>query len=60
MAAEIVIEVELGGEVKVDAVGFTGAACDRATESYERALGGKAKKTLKPEHAQVERERRTA
>ncbi len=58
--AKIEITIALGGEAKIDAVGFTGSACDQATEPYERALGGKAKKTLKPEHSQAERERRTA
>lgn len=56
----IEITIDLGGATKIDAIGFTGTACDRATEPYERALGGRVKRTEKPEHAQIERERRTA
>ena len=44
-----------GGEVKVEAMeGFTGKACLKATESLEKALGGKAQRTEKPEMHQTE------
>jgi len=58
--AKIVIDFELGGEAKIDAVGFKGQACDRATEPFERAFGGAIKKDRKPEFAQAETERERA
>lgn len=48
----IVIDISAAGTVKVDAQGFNGVGCDKATEQIEIALGGAGvkKKTKKPEY----------
>lgn len=49
------VDVSADGETKIDVVsGFTGKACLKATEAMEKALGGKAQRTEKPEMAKVE------
>ena len=56
-----IIEVVVGkqGEIKIDAVGFKGADCEKATAFLERALGTVKGKTKKPEwHAHAQREQR--
>lgn len=49
---EIVIDITPAGSVKVDAKGFNGVGCDKATEMIEVAIGGAGlrKKTKKPEY----------
>ena len=46
------IEVVIGpdGSLKIDAVGFHGTDCQRATEFLEQALGRVSGKSKKPEH----------
>jgi len=46
------IEVIVGtqGEIKIDAVGFKGADCEKATAFLEKALGTVKGKTKKPEY----------
>ncbi|MEI6166497.1 MAG: DUF2997 domain-containing protein [bacterium] len=46
------IEVIVGpdGSLKIDAVGFQGADCERATAFLEKALGRVSTKHKKPEH----------
>lgn len=46
---EIKVTIEPTGEVKIEALGFTGNACTKATETIERALGKPGKRTHKPE-----------
>lgn len=48
------IEVIVGpdGEIKIDAVGFKGADCEKATKFLEDALGAKGKTQKKPEYHQ--------
>ncbi|WCJ60717.1 DUF2997 domain-containing protein [Fontisphaera persica] len=41
------------GEVSIDAVGFKGADCQKATAFLEEALGVVGNKTKKPEFHQV-------
>ena len=41
MAKTLQIDVGPTGEVKIDAIGFTGKACEAATKIYTDALGGK-------------------
>lgn len=45
------LEIIIGttGEVKIDAIGFTGNACEKATAEMQKALGDKTKETNKPE-----------
>lgn len=48
----IVVDVSPGGNVKIEANGFTGGACEKATEQLEIVLGGgtaKKKRDYKPE-----------
>ena len=47
---QIIIEVSPEGELKIEAVGFKGAACVKATEAFEKALGVVKSKTKKPEY----------
>ena len=54
MAKQVIIDISAAGSVKVDALGFNGQGCDKATEMIEVAIGGEAakKKTRKPEYYQ--------
>lgn len=46
----ITIDISPAGSIKIDANGFTGTACDKATEQIELVLGGgQVKKKSKPE-----------
>jgi hypothetical protein len=47
---EIIIGV--GGEIQIDAVGFKGPECEKATRFLEDALGVVGQKTKKPEYHQ--------
>ena len=50
MAQTIVIDISPAGSVKIDAQGFQGSGCAKATEQLEIVLGGgTAKKKTKPE-----------
>jgi Protein of unknown function (DUF2997) len=46
----IIIEVSPAGEVKIEAVGFKGAACEKATAALEKALGAPSGRKRKPEY----------
>ncbi len=51
-----VIEITVGpdGAVDIDAQGFKGADCEKATKAFEDALGGAVtSKKLKPEYRQA-------
>jgi Protein of unknown function (DUF2997) len=47
---EIIIGV--GGEIQIDAVGFKGPDCEKATAFLEEALGVVGQKIKKPEYHQ--------
>lgn len=48
---QIIIQVSADGEIKIDAVGFKGAACEKATAAIEKALaGGKRSGGKRPEY----------
>lgn len=49
MQKQIIVEVLPTGEVKIDALGFTGQACAKATALIEKALGTVTAKGRKPE-----------
>jgi len=54
MAKSIEVIVNPMGEVKIDAVGFKGADCEKATAFLEQALGQTTSRQKKPEfHAQA-------
>jgi hypothetical protein len=48
------IEIIIGtsGEIQIDAVGFQGADCEKATRFLEEALGVVGQKRKKPEYHQ--------
>jgi len=52
MAKQIVIDISPAGSVKIDAQGFNGVGCSKATEMIEVAIGGAGirKSTKKPEY----------
>ena len=50
MARTIEVVVNADGQVKIDAVGFKGADCEKATAFLEAALGKAGKKIKKPEY----------
>jgi hypothetical protein len=52
MPKTIEIIVSPSGEVSIDAVGFKGADCEKATAYLERALGVVGHKSKKPEYSQ--------
>lgn len=43
----VVVEISPAGSVKIEANGFTGGACAKATESLEVVLGGAGQKKSK-------------
>lgn len=51
MQKQIVVTVEADGVTSIDAVGFKGSSCTKATEQLEVVLGGglQGKKKKKPE-----------
>lgn len=44
---QVIIDITPAGTVTVDAQGFKGVGCDKATESIEIALGGAGAKSKK-------------
>ena len=48
----IEIIVSMAGEIQIDAIGFKGADCEKATEFLEVALGVVNQKQKKPEFHQ--------
>ncbi len=57
MKLTIEIIVTPTGEIQIDAVGFKGADCEKATKFLEEALGTIGKKIKKPEYHQGQRTR---
>jgi len=49
---QIIIEVTPEGEVKIEAVGFKGHACEAATKAIEEARGVVSSRMRKPEFQQ--------
>ena len=52
MNRTIEIVVSPKGDILIDAVGFKGTDCERATKFLEQALGVQAQKVRKPEYLQ--------
>jgi hypothetical protein len=50
MAKTIEVIVGAQGEIKIDAVGFKGADCEKATAFLEKALGTVKARRKKPEY----------
>lgn len=50
MTKQVIIDISAAGSVQIDAIGFKGKGCAKATEQIEVVLGGKpAAKKKKPE-----------
>ncbi len=59
MAKTIEVVVNTDGGIRIDAVGFKGADCEKATAFLEKALGTVKGKQKKPEYyRQAQREQR--
>ena len=52
--AEIIIDFDLDGEVKLEGKGFQGKSCDEAMGAFEQALGVVADCKNKPEYFRAE------
>ncbi len=50
MSRSIEVIVAPDGSLKIDAVGFSGSDCEKATEFLEKALGSVADRQRKPEY----------
>jgi hypothetical protein len=50
MNRTIEVIVDTAGQIKIDAVGFQGADCEKATKFLEDALGQVADRQRKPEY----------
>lgn len=53
MKTSIEIIISPSGDIKIDAIGFKGADCEKATRYLEEALGLPVQRTRKPEFHQV-------
>ncbi len=47
MAKQIVIDISAAGSVKMDAQGFNGVGCEKATQAIEIAINGEVVKSKK-------------
>ena len=54
---QIIVEVAPDGGLKIDAVGFRGADCEKATKFLEAALGRITRRQPKPEYHQTRQTR---
>ena len=59
MKPTIEVTVSPKGEILIDAVGFKGADCEKATKYLEEALGVSGPKQKKPEYHQCGRTAQT-
>ena len=55
MKKEIIVQIGVDGQTKVEAVGFQGPSCEKATEFIEKALGVIIKREAKPERFRMDR-----
>jgi hypothetical protein len=54
---EIVLRIKSDGSREVEANGFVGKACEKATDAMLRELGGKGRQSKKPSYHQQEKEK---
>jgi hypothetical protein len=47
---QIIVEIDVDGLVKIEAVGFKGGSCEKATKALEEAMGVVGKRTKKPDY----------
>lgn len=50
---QIKVTVNEDGSLEIEAVGYKGNACEKATAALEKALGVAGKRTKKPEYYQA-------
>ena len=50
--AEIIIDIDVSGEVHLEGKGFQGKSCDEAMAHFEKALGVVSDRKNKPEYFQ--------
>ena len=55
MAKSIIVDIDESGDVNIEAVGFKGKTCAKATKDLIEALGGESEFTAKPEYQEVKR-----
>ena len=60
MDKQVIIQVSPDGEVKIDAVGFKGNACTKATAALIKAMGQVTSNTPKPEMYQQQTQEQKA
>lgn len=53
MKRQVIMNIAPDGTVTIDAVGYKGADCKKATEALEKALGNVTSDTKKPEYMQT-------
>jgi Protein of unknown function (DUF2997) len=58
MKSSIEITIAQTGEIKIDAVGFKGTDCEKATKFLEEALGAVGATVKKPEYHQRQQNKR--
>jgi hypothetical protein len=51
---KVILEVSADGEVTIEAVGFKGPACEKATKALEESLGTVKSRKKKPEYHQAQ------
>lgn len=56
---QVIVECAPDGTVKIEAVGFQGNACEKATAEIERALGQVKSRSKKPEYFQANKRTQT-
>lgn len=52
MAKQIEVIIGKDGSIQIDAIGYSGTECTKATAAFEQALGKVAKEVKKPEYRQ--------
>ena len=57
---QLIVTVSAEGELSIEAVGFKGNACEKASAALEKALGVATKRTKKPEFFQNNTNRQQA
>ena len=58
MKTAIEIIIARNGDIRIDAVGFKGTDCAKATKYLEEALGAMKHKVKKPEYHQQQQQKR--
>jgi len=56
---EIIITISPKGETKIEAKGFQGRNCLRATQPFEEALGGKVSERKMKRPVEIQKERQS-